>query len=310
VLGDLGLDQLTLPLSGRQEAIAIEADSTAVCPLQGLVRRCRFSTGSDCGPSPRQQSSRHLRLTSHTGAQLKSKGRDDLQDGVTTRTAFSTHSLAEALPRQSSVSCHLGHPLDPCDASHRLGNEDSILIRLLDSGFQVARLLLRAPVMAASEWRSTSWRTCSQPWSPISCSSRARSSCSILCYPCISSIRCCALSGSRRGGPHNRTIAALWTCAVGTVYGHRGHRCVWSSPFSKGSGSHYLFGKSSLCSDCPDPSNAAITWPQGEAEFDSKVHCGGSGEWRCSRARQYGETCCIRKVNMAFANGRQPAKQN
>jgi len=29
---------LTLPLSGRQEANAIEADSTAACPLQGLVR--------------------------------------------------------------------------------------------------------------------------------------------------------------------------------------------------------------------------------------------------------------------------------
>jgi hypothetical protein len=28
----------TLPLSGRQEAIAIEADSTAACPLEGLVR--------------------------------------------------------------------------------------------------------------------------------------------------------------------------------------------------------------------------------------------------------------------------------
>jgi hypothetical protein len=32
--------RITLPLSGRQEAIAFKADSTAACPLQGLVRRC------------------------------------------------------------------------------------------------------------------------------------------------------------------------------------------------------------------------------------------------------------------------------
>jgi hypothetical protein len=33
----------TLPLSGRQEAIAMEADSTAACPLQGLVRSVTFA---------------------------------------------------------------------------------------------------------------------------------------------------------------------------------------------------------------------------------------------------------------------------
>ena len=37
---------LTLPLSGRQEGIAIDADSSVACPLQGLVRRCHISTGS------------------------------------------------------------------------------------------------------------------------------------------------------------------------------------------------------------------------------------------------------------------------
>ena len=58
----------TLPLSGRQEAIAIEADLTAACPLKGLVRRCRIPTGSVCGPTPHLQSSGHLCLTSHTGA--------------------------------------------------------------------------------------------------------------------------------------------------------------------------------------------------------------------------------------------------
>jgi hypothetical protein len=80
---------LTLPLSGRQEAIAIEADLTAACPLQGLVRRCRISTGSVCGPTPHLQSSSHICLTSHTGAQLQSKSRDDLEDGVKARAALS-----------------------------------------------------------------------------------------------------------------------------------------------------------------------------------------------------------------------------
>jgi len=92
---------LTLPLIGRQEAIAIvaiEADSTAAGPLQRVVRRCRISTSGDCGPTPRQQSSSHLRFTSHTGAQLESKGGDDLQDGVKARAALSRQSLVEALP--------------------------------------------------------------------------------------------------------------------------------------------------------------------------------------------------------------------
>ncbi|MEA5416605.1 hypothetical protein [Synechococcus sp. BA-132 BA5] len=83
------IDHRTLPLSGRQEAIAIEADSTAACPLQGLVRRCRIFTSSVCGPTPHLQSSRHLRFTSHTGAQLQPKGRDNLQDGVKARTTLS-----------------------------------------------------------------------------------------------------------------------------------------------------------------------------------------------------------------------------
>jgi hypothetical protein len=50
--------------------------------------------------------------------------------------------------------------------------------------------------------------------------------------------------------------------------------------------------------------NAAITWPQGEVDFDSYFYYGGSGEWRCSTARQYGETCCNLKAKLAFANGR------
>ena len=37
-------DRITLPLSGRQEAFPIESDSTAACPLQGLVRRCCQAT--------------------------------------------------------------------------------------------------------------------------------------------------------------------------------------------------------------------------------------------------------------------------
>jgi hypothetical protein len=78
----------TLPLSGRQGAISIEEDSKAACPLQGLVRRCRFFTGSHCGPLHRQENSSHLRLTSHTGAQFRAKGRDELQDGVKARAAL------------------------------------------------------------------------------------------------------------------------------------------------------------------------------------------------------------------------------
>ena len=93
--------RLTLPLSGRQEAIAIEADSAAACPLLGLVRRCRIFTGSVCGSPPRQQSSSHLSLTSHTGAQLQTKCRDDLQDGVNARAALSRQGLVEVLPRKS-----------------------------------------------------------------------------------------------------------------------------------------------------------------------------------------------------------------
>lgn len=90
----------TLPLSGRQEAIAFK-DSTAACPLQGLVRRCRISTGSVCGATARKQSSSHLRFTSHTGAQLQAKGRDDLEDGVKARAPLSRQGLVEAFPGQS-----------------------------------------------------------------------------------------------------------------------------------------------------------------------------------------------------------------
>ena len=73
---------LTLPLSGRLRDLAISADSTVACPIEGLVRRCRFFKGKHGRPLPRQQRSSHLRFTSHTCAQLQSKSRDDLQDGV------------------------------------------------------------------------------------------------------------------------------------------------------------------------------------------------------------------------------------
>jgi hypothetical protein len=63
----------TLPLSGRQEAIAIEAGLTAACPLQVLVRRCRISTGSVCGPTPHPQNSSHVRFAAHTRAQLQTQ---------------------------------------------------------------------------------------------------------------------------------------------------------------------------------------------------------------------------------------------
>lgn len=132
----------TLPLSGRQEAIAVKADSKAACPLQGLVRRCRISTGSDCGPTPRKQGSSHLRFTSHTGAQLQSKGRDDLQDGVKARAPLSRLGLVETFPGKSRLSGHLGHPLGPRDVAQGLGDEDGISIRLLDAGFQVGRHVL------------------------------------------------------------------------------------------------------------------------------------------------------------------------
>lgn len=46
-------------------------------PLQELVRRYRISVGSTCRPTPLQQSSGDLSLSSHTEAQLQSKGRDD-----------------------------------------------------------------------------------------------------------------------------------------------------------------------------------------------------------------------------------------
>lgn len=74
--------RLTLPLSGRLRDLAISADSTVACPIEGLVRRCRFFKGKHGRPLPRQQRSSHLRFTSHTCAQLQSKSRDDLQDGV------------------------------------------------------------------------------------------------------------------------------------------------------------------------------------------------------------------------------------
>jgi hypothetical protein len=46
--------RLTLPLSGRQEAFAIEADSMAACPLEGFVRRA-----SCAAPCPSQTMAAH-----------------------------------------------------------------------------------------------------------------------------------------------------------------------------------------------------------------------------------------------------------
>jgi hypothetical protein len=105
----------TLPLSVRQGGIGIEADPTAAFPLQGLVRRCRITTGSVCRPTPKLHRSGYLRFTSHTRAQLQTQGRDHLQDGFKARTALSRQGLVEALPGQSRISGHLGHPLGPCD---------------------------------------------------------------------------------------------------------------------------------------------------------------------------------------------------
>jgi hypothetical protein len=50
-----GLALPTLPLSGRQEAIAIEADSMAACPLEGFVRRA-----SCAAPRPSQTMAAHV----------------------------------------------------------------------------------------------------------------------------------------------------------------------------------------------------------------------------------------------------------
>jgi hypothetical protein len=84
-----------MPLSGRQETIAIEADLMAACPLKWLVRRCRFSTGILSEPSLRHQSSGYLRFNPHTSAQLQAQGRYDLEDGVKTRTALSRQCLIQ-----------------------------------------------------------------------------------------------------------------------------------------------------------------------------------------------------------------------
>ena len=115
--------------------------------MNGCVRRCRFSTGSACGPTHEMQNSSHLRFTSHTGAQLQAKCRDDLQDGVEAWAALSRQGLVEALPGKSGIPCHLGHPLGPCDIPKSLGNEGSISIRLFNACFQVGRHLLRCAEM-------------------------------------------------------------------------------------------------------------------------------------------------------------------
>ena len=79
----------TLPLSGRQGVSGERSDFMVACPLQGLVRRGRISTGIAYGPTPHLQSSSYLRIISHTRAQLQTKGHDHLQDGVKARTARS-----------------------------------------------------------------------------------------------------------------------------------------------------------------------------------------------------------------------------
>jgi len=129
-LAFIKLHSLTLPLSGRQGDLAISADSTVACPLEGLVRRCRFFTGKHGRPLPRQQRSSHLRFTSHTCAQLQSKSRDDLQDGVKAGAALSRVGLIEALPGETLVSGHLSHSLGSRDVAQSLGNESRISIRL------------------------------------------------------------------------------------------------------------------------------------------------------------------------------------
>lgn len=86
---DFGGILRTLPLSGRQRVSGARSDFMVAFLLQGLVRRCRISTGSVCGPTPDLQGSSHLRFASHTRAQLQTQGRDHLQDGVKARTELS-----------------------------------------------------------------------------------------------------------------------------------------------------------------------------------------------------------------------------
>lgn len=81
--------RITLTLSGRQGVPGTRSELVVACPLQGLVRRCRISTGIVCGPTPHLQSSSYLRFASHTRAQLQAKGRNDLQNGVEAGAALS-----------------------------------------------------------------------------------------------------------------------------------------------------------------------------------------------------------------------------
>ncbi len=103
------------------------------CPLKGLVRRYRISTGSVCGPTPHPQSSSHLPFASHTRAQLQPQGRDHRQDGIKARTALSRQGLVEALPRKTLISGQLCHPLRLRDVAQGRCNEVSISIRLLQA---------------------------------------------------------------------------------------------------------------------------------------------------------------------------------
>jgi hypothetical protein len=52
----------TLPMSGGQVAIAIDAGPKVACPLQGLVQRCCISTDIVFGPVQSQQYSDRIAL--------------------------------------------------------------------------------------------------------------------------------------------------------------------------------------------------------------------------------------------------------
>jgi hypothetical protein len=59
--------RLTLPLSGRPRVSGTRSELVEACPLKGLVRRCRISTGTVCGRMLIQQRSSQLSFTSQTG---------------------------------------------------------------------------------------------------------------------------------------------------------------------------------------------------------------------------------------------------
>ena len=67
--------------------------------------------GSVCGFLPRQQISSHFSLISHTGAQLQSKGGDNLQDRVKAWAALARQGFVQAFTSQARFLSQLAHTL-------------------------------------------------------------------------------------------------------------------------------------------------------------------------------------------------------